>query len=128
MKLTLKRCHTCHALGVGPNKVDLWPFEGRLYCKEDYKLALTWEESRDGVTMGIDNLYEYQRAAIRLMRKTGYLEVTWKAKPGVKWDWRFYIEDLCGIAGWAMEVGDRRTFVHYASRAVWAWALKEERE
>ncbi len=122
MRLTLKRCHTCRALGVGPRAVRLWPFEGRMYCASDYRDALTWGESRGNVVRGTENLYNYQQDAIKHMRKSGYIEFA-MLKP--KQNWRAYITECSVMAAMALEYDDRRTFVYYFSRAVWAWALKE---
>jgi len=122
MKLTLRRCHTCRALGVGPNRVKLWPFEGRLYCGSDYRDVLTWDESRGNIVLALQIEDANVREGVRRLRRTGYLTL-----PTVihRTEWRGYICDLCQMAGWALAVGDRRTFVYYFSRAVWAWALKE---
>lgn len=119
MRLLLKKCHTCGRLGVGPNKIKLWPFEGRLFCQEDYKDALTWDESRSSVIHGITNLKDFEKAAVRLRRYgLGGPKI-------IVSDWRGYIQELSEMAAWALQVGDKKTFVHYFSRATHAWALKE---
>lgn len=122
MKLVLRRCHTCKALGVGPHRVKLWPFEGRLYCKRDYMDALTWDESRWGVVGGIKNIHDFDQA-VTFVRRYGR-----KVRPAGVINWSPYIVECAELAGWALVVDDRRTFVYYFSRALWAWALKEEQE
>lgn len=108
MKLLVKRCHTCKARGLGPGAVKLWPFEGRLYCAEDYKDTLTWHESRPNIVMAL--MFEIAKPN----------EVKIWDKP----DWKQYIFECCQMAEWALGK-DKRTFVHYFSRAMYAWTLKE---
>jgi hypothetical protein len=124
MRLTVRKCRTCGALGLGPNAIDLWPLDGWLYCREDFKTALQWDEQRSHVVRGVSNLYTYQQDAVRRIKKLGYLQIT---KVEAKWDWRGYIQDCAGLAGWALEADDRRTFVYYFSRAMYAWSLMEGR-
>jgi hypothetical protein len=121
MKVILQRCHTCKALGVGPHAVKLWPFEGRMYCKEHYRDPLTWHESRSEVIRGIEVEFDFGWAVKQLRR--------WGRKPAVIkiQNWRGYIEELCSLAEFGLLRGDKRTFVHYFARATYAWALKEER-
>lgn len=108
MKLQVKRCHTCKARGLGPGAVKLWPFEGRLYCAEDYKDTLSWHESRPNIILAL--MFE--------IAEPGKKQVTYPP------DWRSYIYECCEMAAWALD-RDRRTFVHYFSRAMYAWTLKE---
>lgn len=119
MKLLIKKCFSCGALGIGPNAVKLWPFEGRLYCREHYKDPLTWHESRSEVVRGITSMAE-QDAAVARVRRWGR-----KIQKIPKQDWGPYIAEHAELAAWAMTQGDKRTFTYYFSRAVWAWALKE---
>lgn len=123
MKIKILRCHTCGALGVGPNKIKLWPLDDLLYCEQGsvkhpgcFRSALTWHESRTQVVRGIEtehNFYHTKPIKKILPKKR---------------DWRSMIRELSDLAGWGLEVGDKRTFVHYASRAVLAWGLKETQE
>jgi hypothetical protein len=119
MKLIIKKCHTCKALGVGPLKVKLWPFENRLYCQEHYHQALTWDESRSNVTNWIKSEFDFEKA-VALVRKWGRKDPIVRVK-----NWRAYIQECSELAAWAFDK-DRRTFVYYFARAVYAWALKEE--
>lgn len=120
MKLIPKWCHTCGALGVGPKAVKLWPFEGRFYCKEDYKDPLTWHESRGAVVAGIKSGVDFEWAAAQL-RKYGRKPL-WV--PINNWD--PYIRDLCGLAEFGLIQQDKKIFVKYFTLAVWAWALSQE--
>lgn len=117
MKLQLKRCRTCKALGVGPRAVKLYPLDGELYCASDWKGALSWDESRSEVLRGLQaedqNMKDFVAAHQRMPVRPRPTVTTWTA----------YLHELSGMAGWALQVGDRRTFVHYFSRAVWAWEL-----
>lgn len=119
MKLQIKKCRTCGALGVGPRAVKLYPMNGHLYCPNDWKGALTWEESRSEVLRGLQaedqNMKDFVGAWQRVSLPPRPTVTTWTA----------YLHELSGMAGWALQVGDRRTFVHYFSRAMWAWELSE---
>lgn len=117
MKLWVKRCRTCGALGVGPKPTKLYPLDDLLYCKEDFKDALEWHESRGQVVSGVKSIKEFHEDVLRPPKKL---------KVGSRSIWRGYIEEVADMAGWALEVGDRRVFVHYFARAMYAWALKEE--
>jgi hypothetical protein len=110
MKFQIKKCFTCGALGIGPHAVKLWPFEDRLYCKEHYKEPLDWHESRGNIVMAL--MFEVARPVDRKRFKS--------------LDWRGYLTELCLLAGWALKIGDKRTFTHYFSRAMYAWSLKQE--
>lgn len=117
MKLIPKRCHTCGALGVGHKAVKLWPFEGRMYCKEDYKDPLTWHESRSGVISGIKSEKEFYET----VRELGYALP--REVPGRNWE--PYIRDLCGLAEFGLIHHDQKIFVRYFAKALWAWSLSQ---
>lgn len=120
MRVVLKKCHTCGALGVGPHAVKLWPFENRMYCREHYREPLEWDEERSTVTDAIRTVKDFdETVASGLWRRM--------FRPSkVPRDWRGYIEECAGLAGWALEAGDRRTFTYYFARATYAWALSQE--
>ncbi len=117
MKFQVRRCRTCGASGVGPVAAKLYEVDGALYCEQGspkkpgcWRLALTWYESRGQVFMGLQHeLKAYQKP---------------RKQKNAKQDWHAYIVDLCEMAGFGLEVGDRRTFVFYASKALLAWDLK----
>jgi hypothetical protein len=116
MIFRIQKCFTCGALGVGPHKVKLWPFESRMYCREHYQEALGWDESRGQVIQGIKSLHE------------NYTARPAKIKKYKKHDWKAYIQECAEFASIALVHQDRRTFVHYFARAIYAWALQEERQ
>lgn len=116
MKLQVKRCRTCGALGIGPNAVKLRMFEGRWYCDDHWLEALSWHTNREAVISGIQSVVDFDQQVRQGLPKV---------KP-VRVDWLPLIREWSGLAGWALEVGDRRTFVHYFSRAMQAWGLSEE--
>ena len=116
MNLVVQRCRTCGRVGFGPNGVKLYPLDGQLYCERGtpknpghWKEALAWHETRQDVILWL----QLELAEPTRKRKFKPLE------------WVGFIHELAEMAGLALEHDDRRTFVHYASRAVWAWALKE---
>lgn len=112
MKLQLKRCRTCGAVGVGPAAVRLFPLDGLLYCAPDFKSALDWTTNREGVTMGIEReLRVYDR----------YEDLKFSPQ-----SWSSFLHELSGMAAEALVMDDRRTFVHYFARALWAWELSRE--
>lgn len=115
--MKVQRCRTCGKLGVGPHAVKLYPFEDHLYCREDFRGALQWHEQRGHVTSGIESMNEFM---LEIARNGSPL-----LKRSIQTRWEPYIRDLSGLAGWALEVGDRRTFVHYFARALYAWELRE---
>lgn len=120
MKIVIKKCHECGALGVGPHAVKLWPFESRMYCKEHYKDPLQWHENRAAVTQGIESVFTFEQAAA-LLRRWG------RKNPVVRiTNWKPHIQELCALAEFGLLRGDKRTFVHYASRAIYAWGLSQE--
>lgn len=121
LKIKTRRCWTCGARGLGPGAVKLFPFEDRLYCAEDFKAALEWDSRRDTVTGGIKHVITFEKAA-QLIRRYG-------RKPAVVRvsNWTPYIWDLCTMAEFGLLRGDRKTFVHYFARAMYAWTLKEVR-
>lgn len=123
MKIQIQKCAQfgCSVLGVGPRAQRLWPLEGRLWCRAHFKPALDWAAAgRELMFDGIDWL----RKVWKVYPEFKPLDVV-KQKPK---NWRGLLEEYAGMAGWALEVGDRRTFIHYASRAVWAWALSQQKE
>lgn len=119
MKLVIKRCHTCGALGVGPKAVKLWSFEGRMYCKEDYKDPLTWHESRGAVTSGIRSEVEFASTVLRMSR--------WRPRERRErpQDWRGFIQECAGLAEFGLLRGDQKIFVRYFAKALWAWSLSQ---
>lgn len=122
VKLIPKRCHTCGALGVGPDAVKLWPFEGRFYCKEHYQDPLTWHESRGAVVAGIKSESEFDVAVRAFKRQRGnVLKGAWQ-------EWDPYIRDICGLAEFGLIQQDKKIFVKYFTLAVWAWDLSQAQE
>lgn len=113
--IQIKRCRTCKALGVGPNAVKLWPLNGQLYCKAHWSESLQWEEQISQVIRGLESIKSFHREVTHPVRK----------RPPRRTDWRGYIWECAGLAGLALEHGDKKTFTHYASRAILAWGLKE---
>lgn len=112
MRVLVQRCKKCGALGVGPAAVKLHPMNGDLLCDADWREALEWEASRANVVEGIKReLTIYDKPKTK------------KLKPH---DWRGYITEQSEFAAWALAINDRRIFVHYFARAVYAWALKEQ--
>ena len=114
-RLKIQRCRTCHALGVGPLAVKLYPLDDLLYCERGtpkdpgcYRQALAWHESRPNIILAL--MFE--------IAGSGKKNITHPP------DWRAYIYECCEMAGWALGK-DKRTFVHYFSRAMYAWTLKE---
>jgi len=69
---------------------------------------LAWHESRPNIILAL--MFEVAEPI--------------KQRKYLKFDWRTYIFECCEMAAWAFE-RDRRTFVHYFSRAMYAWTLKE---
>lgn len=126
MKLQIKKCATCGALGVGPRAVKLHPLDGLLYCERGdaetpgcYRQALDWHENRSTMVLAM----MFENAAVesieRKMRKAVNIKST---KPG----WLGFIDEQAWLAGWGLEHDDKKIFVYYFARAVWAWALKEQ--
>lgn len=114
-RLKIQRCKTCHMLGVGPNAVKLYPLDDLLYCERGtpkdpgcYRQALAWHESRPNIILAL----MFEIAKPREVKELGNI------------DWRPYIYECCEMAAWALD-HDRRTFVHYFARAVYAWTLRE---
>lgn len=118
MLIQIKRCRTCKALGVGPNAIKLWPLNGQLYCKADWKAALQWDEQISQVIRGLESLVGFHRDVLHPKRK----------RPMRKINWAPYIWEHAELAGIALEHGDKKTFTHYASRAILAWGLREVQE
>lgn len=119
MKLEIKKCRTCGALGVGPNAVKLFPVDGQLYCKSHYGKSLDWAVNREAVIMGIESMTkitpkEGQRIIAKLQNAPVFVK-----------DWNGYIYEQAGMAAEALVMGDHRTFVYYFSRALWAWELSK---
>lgn len=111
-----KRCRTCGVLGVGPAPVRLYPLDGYLYCERGtpkkpgcYREALAWDGTRQDV------IFWLQMELAEPTRQR-------KFKP---FEWKGFIHEQAELAGIALEHGDKKGFVHYASRALWAWYLKE---
>lgn len=117
VKLQLKKCRTCGAVGVGPAAVRLFPLDGLLYCAPDFKSALDWTTNREAVTMGLR-----MEEAHRLIKKHQDVPAYYPK------DWKAYLCELSGLAAEALVMGDRRTFVHYFARALWAWELSQQEE
>lgn len=115
MKLQIKKCRTCGALGVGPNAVKLRPLDNQLYCDPDWKKALDWHSNRTEVTSGIRSMAEFEQAVRAGLRSPKLARVRWEG----------YILECAEMARLALKVQDKRTFVHYFSRAMYAWTLKE---
>ena len=113
MKLTLRRCRDCGALGMGPSAVKLIPFEGRLYCAKDWRERLEWDEQRQRVLITIENEYNFLTAKVL------------PTLPKVKRLWEPYIRDLCALAEFGLVHNDKKIFVHWFARAVLAWGLRE---
>lgn len=90
---------------------------GALYCRDDWRKALVWEEQRGAVLMGLHSLVTFDRD----VRRARWAKP--RQAPVVKWE--IYILELSEMAGWALKAGDRRTFVHYFARAMYAWTLRE---
>ena len=116
MKLKIKRCHTCGALGLGPHAAKLYPLDDLLYCERGtpkapgcYRQALNWHESRPVVILALR--FELSKPLAQQV----YLRL----------DWRAYIHECSEMAAWALGK-DKRTFVHYFARAVYAWSLENE--
>jgi hypothetical protein len=124
VRLILKRCFSCGALGIGLWAVKLWHFESRMYCREHYRDALTWHESRGNISLALQIEDANVREAARRVRETGYLTKVVR-QPKIQWLW--YLHDLCALAEFGLLHGDRKTFVYYFARAVYAWELKETR-
>lgn len=122
MKILTKRCRTCGALGLGPHPVKLFPFEGHLYCRDDFKDALTWDESRPSVVYGISSRKDFDSEAAKYRRHILRQKV-WPPANHVKWE--PYIRDLCGLAEWGLLHQDKKIFTRYAALAVLAWGMKE---
>ncbi len=127
--IQLRRCHTCHLPGVGPVRAKLYTFEDRLYCATHFKAVLTWHESRGNVVRGLRSEYENRVEIERNLRRGETLaqRVQGAMTAEERRDWRGYLVECCELAAWAFEHDSRRTFVYYAARAVYAWALKEGR-
>lgn len=111
-----KRCRTCGVLGVGPNPVKLYPLDDYLYCERGtpkkpgcYREALAWSETRQDVILWL------QLELAEPTRKRVFKPLEWTG----------FIHELAGMAELALMYNDRKTFVHYAARALWAWTLKE---
>jgi hypothetical protein len=115
MKIQLKKCRTCGALGVGPAAQRLYPLEGQLYCKAHYGRSLDWEVNREAVVMGIEGMVNFIKDA--------HGHKIYITKRSTTQRWEGYIYEQAGMAGEALVIGDRRTFVYYFSRALWAWEL-----
>lgn len=116
MILTIQKCRTCGRVGVGDNSVRLHPLDGYLYCERGtpktpgcYREALAWHETRADVILWL----QMELAEPTHKRRFKPLE------------WRGFIHELCELAGIALEHHDKKSFVHYFARAMWAWDLKE---
>lgn len=115
MKLQIKKCRTCGALGIGPCAVKLRPLDDQLYCDADWKKALDWFSNRSEVTSGIRSMAEFEQAVRSGLRPAKIACVRWEG----------YILECAEMARLALKVQDKRTFVYYFSRAMYAWTLKE---
>lgn len=115
LRLQIKKCRTCGALGVGPFAVELFPLDDQLYCRSDWKAALEWHSNRLEVTSGIRSMVEFDRAVRLGVRPAKIARVRWEG----------YIMECAEMAWLAWTNGDRRTFVYYFARAMYAWTLKE---
>lgn len=120
MKILVKRCSVCGALGVGPNPVKLWPFEGRLYCKDDYDQPLQWHEQRSHVVGGLAIEVSNAREAPKVRRRLDH-----PPKPARR-DWRGYIAEHAEMAAIGLFIGDKRIFVKHFALALYAQTLKED--
>lgn len=122
MKLQLKRCRTCGAVGVGPAAVRLFPLDGLLYCREHYGGSLDWTVNRSAVVMGLE-----RETKLTLLDAQKLLKKFQTAHPyaPIK-NWNAYLHELSGMAAEALVMDDRRTFVYYCARALWAWELSRE--
>lgn len=114
MKIKIKKCRTCGALGVGQSAVKLFPLDDLLYCKAHYGKSLDWTVNREAVVQGLSGMVNF----IEDSGKKVYL-----AKQSRPQKWEAYIYEQAGMAAEALVMGDRRTFVYYFSRALWAWEL-----
>lgn len=116
MQIQLKKCRTCGALGVGPDAAKLYPLDDLLYCKAHYGNSLDWTVNREAVVQGLGGMVNFLKDSKKI----------YVAKQESPKNWRSYIEELSGMAAEALVMGDRRTFVYYFSRALWAWELSRE--
>lgn len=117
MRIEIKKCRTCGALGVGPSAVKLFPVDGQLYCQPHFGKSLDWAVNREAVIQGLESLVHFQQD-VRNVARVAIIEP--------KKVWRAYIEEQAGMAAEALVMGDRRTFVYYFSRALWAWELSRD--
>lgn len=116
MRLQLKRCRTCRALGVGPHPQRLYLLDDELYCEQGtpakpgcYRQALQWHENRETVVNGLKH------------ELTAYKKPPTYKPP--EQSWFAYLQELSGMAEFGLLRGDRRIFTYYFSRAMWAWDL-----
>jgi len=115
MILLVKQCKTCGKLGVGPNKVKLFPMDMLLFCHDCWKKQLEW--SAEGRDLAINGL--------------GYMRKMWKQHPEYvptakpRTSWTSYTHEQAELAGIALEHADKRSFVHFFARALYAWTLQQ---
>lgn len=124
MKLTLQKCAWpgCTVLGVGPGAQKLYPTAGRLWCRKHVRDQIDWEVERENVVHAIGQGYDFDKAVASGLLAKILKKMNQKQPPK---DWRGFIEECAGLAGWALSAGDRRTFVYYFARALWAWELSK---
>lgn len=120
MKIELKRCRTCGALGVGPNAVKLFPLDDLLYCRPHYGKSLDWTANREAVVQGIESMTKITPQELQRVIKNLGNHISGGTK-----NWAAFISENAGMAAEALVMGDRRTFVYYFSRALWAWELSK---
>lgn len=121
MQIKIKECRVCGAMPFGVRPVKLMPWEGAYVCDKHMRDALDWHEVRPSVIRAVESYVNMLAEAKKRIGRTGYLSAPDSVK---QFDWRGYIQECCGMAELALLHDDRRTFVHYFSRALYAHTLK----
>lgn len=121
MQIKIKKCKVCGAMPFGAHPVKLMPWEGVWICDKHMREALDWHEIRPSVIRAVESYVNMLADAQKRILRTGYL--TAFTIPGRKKNWTPYLQECAGMAELALLHDDRRTFVHYFSRALYAHTL-----
>ena len=105
--------------GAKPTK--LMPWEGGYMCDTHMREALDWYEVRPSVINAVESFVTMDTQVRALVKKTGYMV---KPVKTITKSWVAYIYECAEFAGIALDHDDRRTFVYYFSRAMYAHTLE----